>query len=82
MMLIAIVAAFAIFFFLGWVQSHWIAPAVLYVVSVPLVLESMGSGPVLELLAALLGVVALYYASFALGRFAGARSSLSDGVRS
>jgi hypothetical protein len=73
-MLASVVVAFALFFFLGRVQSHWIAPAVLYVVSFLVIFEFMLDRPVYLLLVALLGTLALYYGAFALGRLASSRA--------
>jgi hypothetical protein len=70
-------AAFALFFFLGFAQSHWIAPGVLFLVSAPLIIgPTWDSGS--ELLAVSLGgTLALYYAAFALGQLI-ARSPWSN----
>ncbi len=64
-----LLAAILLFFFLGFVDSHWIAPAVLFVVVVPLIVEGLWAATALYIFGALSACLAFFYISFALGKF-------------
>ncbi|MFT3731764.1 MAG: hypothetical protein QM780_10155 [Hyphomicrobium sp.] len=69
MMIIVIGASLVILLlaFLGYVESHWIAPGVLFVVPAPLVLAFLWNEPTTVLAGALLGLFVALYVAFYLG---------------
>ncbi len=55
------------FFFLGRIQSHWIAPAVLFIVSLPLLITARLGGSIASSAKIHLATLLLFYAAFAVG---------------
>lgn len=74
---IGVVLVFFLLAFLGYVQSHWIAPAFLFVVPVPLIITTLWNEPYTNLFGALFGTLIFLYVAFALGRLVGGTSKRS-----
>lgn len=66
------IGGFVLLAFLGYVESHWIAPAVLFFVPAPLVIAGLWSEPYFVLATALLALLVFLYAAFGLGRITNA----------
>ncbi len=71
--LVAALLLAAVLFWLGLVRSHWVAPAVLFAESAPVVAALSWTQGFEQIAIYLVVNLALFYAAFALGRMAADR---------